>query len=179
MPFLGVPLIQRLRDRFLDLGALLLLITNQPEGYRFLELPLYRDILPGRGALGGLYTALEISPPGYVGLIAADLPFASPELLRFLEQEGIRSGADAVLPCSTHGPEPLHALYDRESCLPLVRQAIENDLWRLNAWHKQAQIQLIDAQRTAAVSGGEHTFLNLNTRAEFQAAEDLARSLEL
>ena len=179
MPFLGVPLIQRLRDRFLDLSGQLLVITNQPEGYRFLELPLYGDRVPGRGALGGLLTALEISPPGYVGLIAADLPFASPELLAFLENEIERSGADAVLPCSSYGPEPMHALYNREACLPFVRQAIEEDLWRLNAWHNRAAVQLIDADQCAAISGSEHTFMNLNTQAEFHTAEQIARKLGL
>lgn len=179
MPFLGIPLIERLRDRFQDLGSQLLVITNQPEGYRFLDLPLYGDVYPGRGALGGLLTALEISPPGLVGLIAADLPFASPELVAFLEEEIYRTQADAVLPSSPHGPEPMHALYNRDSCLPLVRQAIKNDLWRMNAWHDQAEIQLIDAQRTAAASKSDHTFLNLNTRDEFRAAEELAQKLGL
>jgi molybdopterin-guanine dinucleotide biosynthesis protein A len=179
MPFLGIPLIQRLRDRFQKLGSQILVITNQPDGYQFLDLPLYRDIVPGRGALGGLLTALEISPPGLVGLIAADLPFASPELLAFLVSEIARSQADAVLPCSRNGPEPMHALYNRDACLPLVRQAIEKDLWRMNAWHHQADIQLVDAQRAEAVTGSEYTFMNLNTRAEFRTAEKLGRKLGL
>lgn len=178
MPFLGVPLIQRLRDRFQGLDCQLLVITNQPEGYRFLDLPLYRDIIPGRGALGGLLTALEVSPPGHVGLIAADLPFASSKLLEYLEGEIKKHSADAVLPCSPHGPEPMHALYMRDACLPLVRQAIEKDLWRMNAWHDQAEIHLIDAAQTVAVSGSEYTFMNLNTREDFRAAEELARKLD-
>ena len=179
MPFLGVPLIQRLRDRFQGLGDELLVITNQPEAYQFLGLPLYQDIRPGRGALGGLLTALEVSTVGNVGLVAVDMPFASPELLAFMTKEIKRSEADAVLPSSLYGLEPMHALYNREACLPLVRQAIENDLWRMDAWHDRANIQVIDASKTAAASGSEHTFVNLNTSSDFSDAEELARKLDL
>jgi molybdopterin-guanine dinucleotide biosynthesis protein A len=179
MPFLGVPLIQRLRDRFRGVGNELLVITNHPDRYQFLDIPLYGDVLPGRGALGGLLTALEISAKEYVALIAADMPFASPELVVFLEKEIEKSGADAVLPSSPHGPEPMHALYNRDACLPLVRQAIENDRWRMNAWHERANIQVIDAGRSAAAAGTEYTFVNLNTRSDFNAAEELARKINL
>lgn len=179
MPFLGIPLIQRLQRRFQGLGNELLVITNHPDEYRFLDLPLYKDILPGRGALGGLLTALEVSASEYVGLIAADMPFASPELLSFLWEDIKATGADAVLPSSSFGPEPMHAIYSRVSCLPLVRQAIEQDLWRMNAWHDQAQVRQINASQTIAAAGSEYTFVNLNTKVDFHEAEDLARKLQL
>jgi molybdopterin-guanine dinucleotide biosynthesis protein A len=179
MPFLGVPLIQRLQQHFQGLGNKLLVITNHPEDYQFLGLPLYGDIFPGRGALGGLLTALEVSSTEYIGLIAADMPFASPQLLAFLWKEIEETRSDAVLPSSNFGPEPMHAIYHRETCLPLVRQAIKNDLWRMNAWHDQARVKVINAHLTSAASGSEHTFLNLNTRADFKEAEELARKLQL
>ncbi len=179
MPFLGVPLIQRLQQRFQGMGSKLLAITNHPNEYRFLDIPLYTDLLPGRGALGGLLTALEVSTTEYVGLIAADMPFASPELLAFLLKEIKATEADAVMPSSSYGPEPLHSVYNRQNCLPLVRQAIENDLWRMNSWHDQAKIRQINASLTTAASGSEYTFVNLNTREDFNEAEELARKLQL
>jgi molybdopterin-guanine dinucleotide biosynthesis protein A len=179
MPFLGVPLVQRLQHRFQGLGTELLAITNHPDEYRFLGIPLYTDLLPGRGALGGLLTALEISTTEYVGLIAADMPFASPDLLAFLLKEIKATGADVVMPSSNFGPEPLHSIYNRQGCLPLVRRAIEDDLWRMNAWHDQARVRQINASLTTAASGSEYTFVNLNTREDFSEAEELARKLQL
>jgi molybdopterin-guanine dinucleotide biosynthesis protein A len=174
LPFLGIPLIERLKDRFAGLGNELLVITNSPDDYRFLGLPLFQDLIPDRGALGGLYTALSIVNNAHVGLIAADLPFASPKLIKALNQRLGESDADAVLPSTQQGLEPLHAIYRRDRCLPLVKDAIEKNLWKMNSWHGKGDILVISPKDTRKISQSDHTFWNLNTPEEFQKAEQLA-----
>ena len=51
--FLGRPLIQRVIERLQPIADELLVTTNHPEDYAFLNLPLFTDLKPGRGALGG------------------------------------------------------------------------------------------------------------------------------
>ena len=55
---LGRPLIEDILAQVADLGAETILVTNRPEDYRYLGLPLFGDVLPDQGALGGLYTGL-------------------------------------------------------------------------------------------------------------------------
>jgi molybdopterin-guanine dinucleotide biosynthesis protein A len=174
LPFLGIPLIERLKDRFKDLGEELVVITNTPADYDFLGLPLHQDLIPGRGALGGLYTALSIAKQPQLGLIAADLPFASPRLLKTLNQRLQESGADAVLPSTPQGLEPLHAVYKRDRCLSLVKEAIDNDMWKMNSWHGKGNILVIPAEETRDISRSDHTFWNLNTPEDFKKAEQMA-----
>ncbi len=81
LPFLGKPLIQRVIERVASLADELLVTTNRPEAYQFLDLPLFPDVIPGRGALGGLYTALSAASQPLVAVVACDMPFASPALL--------------------------------------------------------------------------------------------------
>ncbi|MCX8063463.1 MAG: NTP transferase domain-containing protein, partial [Anaerolineales bacterium] len=57
LPFLGKPLIQRILERLIPVVDEALVTTNHPERYGFLNVPLVGDVFPGRGALGGLYTA--------------------------------------------------------------------------------------------------------------------------
>ena len=178
LPFLGIPLIKRLRDRFSDMGDELLVITNDFSGYQDLAVPLYKDIIPDRGALGGLYTALSISKNPLVGLIAADLPFASPALLTHLIEILLTSGAEAAIPSTERGLEPLHAVYRRDTSLPLVKKAIDQDLWRMNSWFDQAEILILTPEETRKVTSSKYTFLNLNTPEDFQKAEKLALSLD-
>jgi molybdopterin-guanine dinucleotide biosynthesis protein A len=178
LPFLGIPLIQRLRDRFQKEGAEILVITNDFSGYEDLGLPLSQDLIPGRGALGGLYTALSISSYPLVGLIAADMPFASPQLIHQLADLILTTDYDGIIPSTQNGIEPMHAVYRRETCLPPVKDALEAGLWRLISWHEQANILIIDPEETRLMTGNDYTFLNLNTPEEFKAAEELARSLE-
>ena len=179
MPFLGIPLIERLRDRLLILNSEIIIISNDFSGYEYLSLPLHRDLLPDRGALGGLLTALTISETPYVGLIAADMPFASPQLLTHLLDQIKHEEADAALPSTNSGLEPLPGVDRRDTCLPLVKAAIKRDMWRMRSWHDQAKILTLSPQKTTEVTGNNHTFINLNTPGEFSAAEELAKKLGL
>lgn len=179
MPFHGIPLIERLRDRFTVLESEILVICNDFSGYEYLGLPLHKDIFPGRGALGGLLTALTITDTPYLGLIAADMPFASPQLLSLLIERIQRTGADAALPSTQRGIEPLHGVYQPKTCLPLVQQAIATDRWRMRSWHDQAEIEIVDPLETIQAAGSEHTFVNLNTPEEFTTAEEIALKYNL
>ncbi|TFG50113.1 MAG: molybdenum cofactor guanylyltransferase [Anaerolineales bacterium] len=179
LPFLGIPLIQRLLDRFHETGDELLVICRNFPGYGDLGVPLHRDVLPGRGALGGLLTALTISSFPLVGIIAADLPFADPTLIKTMSALIQDTQADAIIPSTTQGLEPMHAIYRREICLPLVQKAIDQNLWRLNAWHQDAKIQILDPEETRRISGSPFTFLNVNTPEDFQHAEEIAREFNL
>lgn len=179
MPFLGTPLIERLRDRFLILNREIKIICNDFPGYEYLGIPLYRDLIPNRGPLGGLLTALRITETPFLGLIAADMPFASPALLISLLEQLQLSGADAALPSSSSGLEPLHGAYRRNTCLPLVEEAIANNLWRMKSWHDQARIEILDPLEISRVTGSEYTFTNLNTPEEFSKAEELALRFNL
>lgn len=179
LPFLGIPIIKRLLDRFLNLGDELLVITNDFSGYQDLAVPLHKDIIPDRGALGGLYTALSISKNPVVGIIAADLPFASSALMAHLINTLLASDVDAVIPSTGKGLEPLHAVYRRETSLPLVKRALAQDLWRVNAWFNQAEILILTPEETRKVTSSKYTFINLNTPEDLQKAEKLALDLGL
>ena len=166
-------------DRFQQLNAEMLVITNNLPAYQELGLAVFEDVRPGRGALGGLLTALSVADTPLVGLVAVDMPFASPQLIKFMADWVQRSNLDGMVPSTIHGIEPLHAVYRRETCLPLVEEAIDQDLWRMKAWHKNANLKILEPEDTIEISGSEHTFLNLNTPEEFSTAEGLARDLGL
>ncbi|MCE7860606.1 MAG: hypothetical protein DYG86_12580 [Chloroflexi bacterium CFX2] len=65
-PFLGRPLIQRVIERLASIADELIVTTNRPADYEFLNastssaqrVRLMPDLKPGRGALGGLHTAI-------------------------------------------------------------------------------------------------------------------------
>jgi molybdopterin-guanine dinucleotide biosynthesis protein A len=175
IPFLGIPMIKRIESRFNNLGNEMLIISNNPAAINSFALPVYSDIIPERGALGGLYTALSVVSTPLIGLVAVDLPFASPALIQHLANKITEKDLDACLPSSPHGPEPLHAVYRVESCLPLVKQAIDQDLWRMNSWHKWANIEVLESNEIYGITDCEFTFLNLNTPEDLAEAEALAQ----
>jgi len=174
LPFLGRPLISRVVDRLADLTDDLLLIAPRTDEYLALGLRLVPDLLPGRGSLGGLYTALVSASYPLVAVVPCDAPFISLALLAHERDLLASPDFDAVVPSSPDGLEPLHAVYRRDACLPPVRAALDAGEQKLIAWHPQARVRILTAQETAFFDPRGLMFLNVNTPDEFAWAETLA-----
>lgn len=175
MPFLGRPLIQRVVERLTPVADELLVTTNRPKEYRFLGLPLFRDIKPGRGALGGLYTALSSAACEAVAVVACDMPFASASLIEAASRLLVQEGADVVIPDSGEGLEPLHAVYRRKTCLPAIEAAMNADQWRLISWFPQINALILQPEEIKPYDPLGLVFWNLNTPEEFFEAEQHAK----
>jgi len=176
--FLGRPLIQRVIDRLAPLADEIIITTNRPEGYRFLGLRLVSDLKPGRGALGGLYTALYSSTSPVVAVAACDLPFVSAALMDHAHRLLAREEVDVVIPESGEGLEPLHAVYRRETCVPAIEAALAAERWKVISWFPEVKVRVLTAKETLPFSEHGLAFWNLNTPGEFAEAEQRARLLD-
>ena len=178
LPFLGQPLIERVLSRVNPLADEILVSANPSEEYNFLNVPLIPDVIPGIGALGGLFTALKAASCPFVGVVACDMPFANPILLRGCQEMLDNSDFDAVIPSSVYGLEPLHAVYRRETCFLPIEKAIQVGQRRLISWHEAANIRILTPDETAQYDPDGITFWNINTPEEFREAEEKAREIE-
>lgn len=173
-PFLGRPLIQRVVERLRPIADEMIVTTNRPAEYAFLGLPLFADSGPQRGALGGLYTALRAAGSPLVAVVACDMPFASAALLaeaaRRLELERL----DAVLPGTERGAEPLHAVYRRSTCLPMIHAALQAGELKVTAWIPRVRLRVLRVDEWKEWDPQGLAFWNLNTPKEFTEAERLA-----
>ncbi|HET9587146.1 MAG TPA: molybdenum cofactor guanylyltransferase [Anaerolineales bacterium] len=175
-PFLGRPLIERVIERLSPIGDEVIVTTNRPEDYGFLNLRLIPDLKPGRGALGGLYTALASAKSPIVGVVACDMPFASPALLEAGSRLLVAEEADVVIARSDEGYEPLHALYRRATCLPAIEAAIDADQWKVIAWFPQVRVRVLTPEEIKRYDPLGLAFWNVNTPEEFAEAEKIATS---
>ena len=174
--FLGRPLIQRVVDRLSSIADEVIVTTNRPEDYAFLNLPLFPDLKPGRGALGGLYTAIASAKYPLVAVVACDMPFASANLLEAESSILLDEEVDVVIAKSEEGYEPLHAVYRRETCLPAIESAIEADQWKVIAWFPQVKVRVLTASEVRRYDLLGLAFWNVNTPEEFVEAEKIAQS---
>jgi molybdenum cofactor guanylyltransferase len=174
--FLGRPLIQRVAERLLPIADELIVTTNRPEEYAFLNLPLFPDRKPGRGALGGLYTAIASAGHPIVAVVACDMPFASPPLLEAASRLLVEESVDVVIPRSQEGYEPLHAIYRRETCLPAIESSIDGDQWKVIAWFPQVRVRVLTPEEVRQYDPSDLAFWNVNTPEEFSRAETIAQS---
>jgi molybdopterin-guanine dinucleotide biosynthesis protein A len=170
-PFLGHPLIQRVIERLAPVADELLITTNQPEAYAFLGLPLYSDLKPGRGPLGGLYTALVCAKNPHVAVVACDMPFVNATLLAGGADIMVREESDLVIAETDEGYEPLHAVYRRETCIPAIESAIASDQWRMISWFPLVKVRTWRREEIAYYDPQGLAFWNVNTPEEFVEAE--------
>ena len=175
MPFLGRPLIQRVVDRLTPIADEVIITTNTPDDYRFLGLRLFPDLVPGRGALGGLYTALSSAKSPLTAVVACDMPFASAKLIEAMSRLIVEEDADVVIPNSGGGLEPMHAIYRRESCIPKIKAAIDADQWKLISWFPQVKVCILQPDEIKQYDLCGLVFWNLNTPEEFAQAEKTAK----
>ena len=174
-PFLGRPLIQRVIDRLSPIADEIIVTTNRPDKYSFLNLRLFPDLKPDRGALGGLYTAIASAAYPTVAVVACDMPFASPMLFEAMSRLLVENEADVLIPKSDDYYEPLHAVYRRDTCLPAIEAAIDADKWKVIAWFPQVRVYELSSDEVNQSDPQGLAFWNVNTPEEFAQAEEIAK----
>ncbi len=181
VPFQGRPLICRLIERLRCAADELIITTNEAdtlgfldEMYPDLDIKLVGDAFEFRGALPGLYTAMQAARNPYVAVVACDMVFASASLVVAESLVMAETGADVVVPVNKHGFEPFHALYRRSRCLPAVRRALDRGEKRAQSFFDDPAVEVFEFSHERVLDaeprGG--CFINANTPDELERIED-------
>ncbi len=80
---------------------------------------------------------------------------------------------DVVVPSSEEGLEPLHAIYRRNTCLPVVENAIHSGEQRLISWFPVVKVRILSKDETRPFDPSGLSFMNINTPEELAQAEKL------
>lgn len=161
----GVRLIERLRKTVGSVTERMLLITNTPEEYGFLNLESRKDLVPRCGPIGGIYTALRTANTPLCLCVACDMPFIGPGFLEYMVEQA--SGYDAVVPVNEGREEPLCAVY-RKSCVPAIEDRIEARRYKITGFFDEVRVL-----RVVPEDAGFHVgdmFFNINNVADYDEA---------
>lgn len=173
--FQGRPLIMRLVERLLPAADELVITTNEGERLAFLhdEFPeanirLAPDEYDFRGALPGLYTALNAASNPFVAVVACDMLFASPRLIVAEAIEMAELDCDVVVPVNQHGYEPFHAMYRKGTCIKAVKSALDDGRTRAQAFFSDGALNVVEfpQARVLEVEPRGGCFINANTPEE-------------
>jgi molybdopterin-guanine dinucleotide biosynthesis protein A len=118
------------------------------------------DVLPGKGAPGGLHAALSAARTGWVFVAACDMPFLAGGPIRHLA--GLRAGATAVLVRGERGIEGLHAFWSR-AALPVIDRMLRQGDPSLRAIAEAVGARVVTAAEWSAVDPFGRSFANANT----------------
>jgi molybdenum cofactor guanylyltransferase len=148
----------------------LLVVTNTPELYAFLELPMVADVFPDHGSLGGIYSGLRAAPGDAAFTVACDMPFLTPEVTRLVVE---RAGeADIVIPRTGDQLETLHASYAKP-CLPHMEERLRSGRLKIVGFFEAVRVLEIPETAVRSLADPEIVFMNVNTPDELARARAL------
>ena len=103
----GRPIIARVLAALAPAVDDVLLVTNTPELYAFLALPMVGDVYRDHGALGGIYSGLKATAGQAARTVACDMPFLHPDVVRLgASRAGSRSPGSSRVCASSRSSSP-------------------------------------------------------------------------
>jgi molybdopterin-guanine dinucleotide biosynthesis protein A len=132
------------------------------------------DAIRDAGALGGIYTAVVEAASDRVLVVGCDMPFLSERFLRRLAE--VRD-ADAVLPRTARGYEPLCAIYGR-ACAAGFRDRIARGDLRAAVRPEGVRVLEIGPEELAAYDPDGLLLANVNTPHDYERIVSLLRTAD-
>jgi molybdopterin-guanine dinucleotide biosynthesis protein A len=169
----GVRIIDRQVAVLRDIADPVFVVAPHPAPYADLGLEVTPDLIPGCGALGGIYTAIVRSPRDRTIVVACDMPFLSGALLRYLAEF---SDGDLVIPRSRRGYEPLCAVYG-STCAGPIRRRIDAGSLQASELPEGVKVVEIGPEIIERYDPDDLMFVNVNTPHDFAHAQDLSASM--
>lgn len=166
LAFGATSLIERQIALLREITNTLVIVAND-RAYASFGVPIVDDVLPGAGALGGIYTALVTATTDQVLVVACDMPFLRAAFLKHVIVAG--RSVDIAIPRTTMGYEPLCASYTR-GCLPRMREQIDAGTLKIQDLLPHVRVREIGPQETAPYDADGVLFLNVNTPDDYARA---------
>jgi molybdopterin-guanine dinucleotide biosynthesis protein A len=137
--------------------------------YAAMEMPVLPDRWPGAGPLGGIATALSATKADWNLILGCDLPYLTSDWLAWLIPCAMNSPAQAVVPESRRGLEPLAALYHR-ACAAALTAAVERGVRRVAEGLAEILVERVRAAEWQGLDPSGRLFDNMNTPEDYEEA---------
>jgi molybdopterin-guanine dinucleotide biosynthesis protein A len=164
----GAPLLVR-TARLVELVAGSVTIVAEAGRYEKLGLRVVGDDWPGGGPLGAIATAMRVAETPWNLIVACDLPYLTPPWLEYLTGRALESDAEAVIPATARGIEPLCAVY-HERCEPAIREALADGTRNVTDGLKNVRAEFIQPAEWKAFDSQGFLFKNMNSPEDYAEA---------
>ena len=131
--------------------------------------PVYEDVFPGCGPLGGIHAALSSSQTRYNMIIAVDTPFLAPGFLSYLAERAAASGAVVTTPEIDDYTQPLCTVYSLDF-LPIAERALKAGNYKIVPLFPRGQTEVVKESELRRFAFSAEMFENLNTPEDMERA---------
>jgi molybdopterin-guanine dinucleotide biosynthesis protein A len=167
----GRRIIERVLDAVAPVVDDVLVVTNTPDLYAFLRVPMVPDAWPEHGSLGGIFTGLAAAAGDAAFTVACDMPFLHSEVARLVVRRA--EEGDVVIPRVGELFETMHAVYGK-ACLAPIEARLSAGRLKIVGFFDSVRVVEIDEAEVARHRAPEVVFMNVNTPEELARAQALA-----
>lgn len=169
---------RRIIERVLDVVAPVvddvLIVTNTPELYAFLGVPMVADLHPDHGSLGGIFSGLAAATGEAAFTVACDMPFLHRDVARLVVARAAEG--DVVIPRVGTQLETMHAVYAK-ACLPPIEARLRAGRFKIVGFFDSVRVVEIAEADIVRHRPAEVVFMNVNTPEELARAQALVAEL--
>ncbi len=160
----GKPMIQYVIDVFEKLGLDIIIISNSP-GYETFGYPIYNDLIPEKGPVGGIYTALSRSTTDLNLIVSCDTPFLTLEVLKKLISQCV---SNEITIAKFEGVEhPLIGIYSKK-VRDVFKKKIDENKLKLKAICSELEAKIVPFS-LGSHGVDDYTFNNINTQEQLNS----------
>lgn len=148
-----------------------ILITNTPEEYEFVDIPIYKDIFEYKGPLAGIHSGLINSTADDNFIISCDMPLINPEMINhvvsYKSDKFIRIGR------ANNHAQTLFGMYSKNILSSLEKilaqnnnESIKQNIFSVFRLLDKVDHEIIDLEACEGYT--EHLFYNMNRPEDYE-----------
>ena len=157
----GIPLIKRQLKLLKKVFKKIIIVTNQPQKYRFRNVKIAQDILKNLGPLAGIYSGLMASSSFYNFVIACDMPFINKPLIRYIID--CKDNYDIIIPKLKQKFHPLFGVYSK-NCITVIKNMLEHNRLKVSNIFPRLKTRFILTDELERLDKELISLVNINTR---------------
>jgi molybdenum cofactor guanylyltransferase len=169
LPIGGQTLLERGLCAMCALFQRVCVVIAQDSPFPPAQVPVFRDVVPDCGSLGGLYTGLREASTPYIFVAACDMPFLNANLVKYMIE--LREGADIVVASWKNRLQPTHAIYAKR-CLASFEDMIRTHEMKIQNifQHSSLSVRFVTENEVSQFDPEGRSFININNTADLEAA---------
>jgi len=160
----GERIIERTLRVFREVFGEVIISTNTPEYYFFSGERMIGDLYPSRGPMGGIFSALLNAATERIFVVACDMPFLNPALVRYIS--GIAVDAGIVVCSFKKSLHPLFGVYGKGMLHPLEHH-LRKGVTGLQRFLRDFNAYVVGEDEIKKIDPEGTSFVNINTIGDF------------
>lgn len=176
--FGGKSIIERMIDLCDSIFFEVIISSNKPELYQFAKKKVIQDLIPDKGPLSGIHSALHNTNTESIFILSCDMPLVTSELLNYLCD--YNTGKQIVLPKAEERIQQLCGVYSKsiltevENLLSVSQKSVGNLKGSIYELIEKVETEIVEVDRLEFYH--PNIFFNVNTPEDYEYLNKMVKN---